>query len=129
MKKLVKDWLSLAEKDLKAAQIIVERDDDLTNVVCFHCQQCLEKLLKASLIANNEDVPRTHNLLKLYGMAREKLKIAFDMTMLEMINDIYTDARYPSDLGLLPDGLPSKEKARQFCDFTKDIYLKIKESL
>jgi HEPN domain-containing protein len=49
MKKLVNDWITLAEKDIKAATIIID-DSDLTNVVAFHCQQAIEKYFKALIL-------------------------------------------------------------------------------
>ena len=38
-------WLELAEKDLKAARVLAS-DDFLANVVLFHAQQCVQKVLK-----------------------------------------------------------------------------------
>ncbi|MBI4848150.1 MAG: HEPN domain-containing protein [Nitrospirae bacterium] len=29
--------------------------------MCFHCQQCIEKYLKAFLIYNESEPPRTHD--------------------------------------------------------------------
>ena len=34
-----------------------------------------------------------------------------DKTLLEQVNEIYTDTRYPSDVGLVPTGRPSIELA------------------
>jgi HEPN domain-containing protein len=44
MKKLVNDWIVLAEKDIKAASLIIN-EECLTNIVAFHCQQAIEKYL------------------------------------------------------------------------------------
>jgi HEPN domain-containing protein len=46
MKKLVNDWIVLAEKDVKVASIIIE-EKYLANIVAFHCQQAIEKYFKA----------------------------------------------------------------------------------
>jgi hypothetical protein len=42
MKKLVNDWIILAEKDVKAASVIIN-EEYLTNIVACHCQQAIEK--------------------------------------------------------------------------------------
>ena len=42
----------LADKDIKAAKKLVN-DDYLANIVLFHCQQCIEKSLKAILEESN----------------------------------------------------------------------------
>jgi HEPN domain-containing protein len=55
MKKQVEDWVLLADNDLYAAEIIIKDDHPLTNIIAFHCQQAIEKYLKAYLIEN--DVP------------------------------------------------------------------------
>jgi len=45
----VKEWLLLAEGDLKIAKDELNTPDPFTNAICFHCQQCVEKYLKAYL--------------------------------------------------------------------------------
>jgi hypothetical protein len=37
--------------------------------------------------------------------------------------------RYPGELGLLPDGMPSDEQAHGFLEFAKEIGTKIKTEL
>ena len=46
----IKEWISKAEKDIKTVEIMKEVED-ITEIVCFHCQQAVEKYLKALLIA------------------------------------------------------------------------------
>jgi len=46
MKQTTNDWFIAAEDDLFAAKKLAT-EDRLTNVVSFHCQQCLEKCFKA----------------------------------------------------------------------------------
>ena len=46
--------------------------------------------------------------------------------ILQPLDSLYIDARYPGDLGLLPDGKPSREDAKSFYKFAKDILNKIK---
>ena len=44
----VADWVDKAEDDWKAAvDLDRRRRDPLPDPVCFHCQQCAEKYLKA----------------------------------------------------------------------------------
>lgn len=57
----IRDWIEKANKDIKAVEKL--RDDkDITEIVCFHCQQAVEKYLKALLIYKNQDIPKTHNI-------------------------------------------------------------------
>lgn len=60
-----------AEHDLHAATILVS-EHDLVDVVCFHCQQAVEKMLKAALLASGVEPPRAHDL----GFLLETLETA-----------------------------------------------------
>ena len=125
MKKLAEEWLKYAYKDLSAIEKILE-DDNLTNITAFHAQQCIEKSFKALILLKTAEIPKIHNLLKLYGTVRNYIKLSFKMRILELINETYTDTRYPSELGLLPDGMPSLKMVKQFYETSKQIYNQIK---
>lgn len=56
-------WLKLAELDWIAVSHLIGVGTD--NAVCFHVQQCIEKLLKGDLILNGMRPPRTHDLIEL----------------------------------------------------------------
>ena len=47
MKKLTREWIRKAEADHHAAVKLHRGSDPLHDIVCFHCQQCAEKYLKA----------------------------------------------------------------------------------
>ena len=91
------------KKDLLVVEKILD-DENLTNIIAFHSQQCIEKAFKSILIFYTGEIPRIHNLLKLYGMISEYEKIDVNLQSLKRINETYIDSRYPSDLGLLPNG-------------------------
>jgi HEPN domain-containing protein len=128
MKKLVKDWLTVAERDLLAARKLLDTDS-LTNVVTFHCHQSIEKAFKTMLLAKGGEVPRIHNLITLWGLLKGVVSFQIDLPLLEAINEAYIDTRYPSDIGLLPNGVPSKAKAMQFADFAGDVLRKISKEI
>jgi len=65
----VNEWVVKAETDYKAAlDLARRRKDPLPDSVCFHCQQCAEKYLKAFLIARHIPFPKTHDLILLNDM-------------------------------------------------------------
>ena len=68
---MVQQFIEKAEHDLRAADLLA-REDALANVVCFHCQQAVEKMLKAALLASGAEPPRTHDL----GFLLETLETA-----------------------------------------------------
>jgi HEPN domain-containing protein len=128
MKKLVDDWIVLAEKDIKTASIIIN-EEYLTNIVAFHCQQAIEKYFKAYILEHDKPLLKVHDLPKLYGIVKGIKDFEIDEDLLSIINETYIEDRYPGELGLLPDGMPSKRQARDFFEFTKDIEEKIKNEL
>jgi len=121
MKKQVDDWMLLADRDLRAAEIILKDEYALTNIVAFHCQQAIEKYLKAFLIGRNAPLMKTHDLIKLNGMVNEIENLGIDEGKLVIVNEVYIEARYPGELGLMPDGMPSDEQAGEFIDFAKEV--------
>ena len=43
-------WFEYAENDLEAVSILSEQLRPKYEIVCYHCQQCAEKMLKAILL-------------------------------------------------------------------------------
>lgn len=129
MKKITAECLDLAFSDLENIRLTMHAEY-LTHLVAFHAQQAIEKTFKSILEKVKNDVPKIHNLNKLYSLILEiKPQLIIDLERLEKINEIYTDSRYPRDLGLLPDGKPSTEEAREFYNFALDIYEQVKNLL
>ena len=129
MKKQVEAWIGFAEKDMLTISEIIE-NQNLTNIVAFHCQQAIEKYFKAFLLENNKPLTRIHNLLALYGVIKEIIDLNIDEDLLSTVNDIYLESRYPGDIGLLDDGsMPTIEQANHFFIFAKEIETKIKNEL
>lgn len=128
MKFLTREWLNAAELDLKSA-IQLLNDESLTSVVTFHCQQAIEKAFKAVLVENNNEPQRIHDLLRLYNLVIKFIDPFDDIVPLKSINAAYIDSRYPGDLGLLPDGMPSLKEAATFIEFTEMVYSTIKVTL
>jgi len=118
-----KHWIDFADRDLEAAKSLLE-NEYLSNVVLFHCQQCIEKCLKAILEENNIEVPKIHSVVRLFGIISEniELELNIDESTLNLVDDIYIDTRYPSGIGLLPSGLPSKDEAVEVLNIAQKIY-------
>ena len=128
MRRPVEAWLDRARIDLKSAQKLA-RHADLTPSTAFHCQQCIEKCFKA-LIENREmPVPRTHNLPHLLALAAGSDALTLDEVLLNQVNEVYVDSRYPGDTGLVPEGRPSLQKARAFLSFAEEVYRKAQNLL
>ena len=55
-------WLAKAANDYLAIQNNINAADVPWDVVCFHAQQCAEKILKAYLVLDGRSPQRTHDL-------------------------------------------------------------------
>jgi HEPN domain-containing protein len=122
MKKQAEDWILMADKDLFAAEIILkETNFPLTNIVAYHCQQAIEKYLKAFLIEKDVPLIKTHDLIKLNGMIKEIKDTGIDEARLIIINEAYIESRYPGELGLMPDGMPANEQAKEFLEYASEV--------
>ena len=68
-------WMRKAENDLLAADNNLASRHIPCDVVCFHCQQAAEKLLKGLLLSLGAQPLRTHDLLALLEEARRLTSI------------------------------------------------------
>lgn len=60
--KLVELWIQKAEHDLGTAILIFNNIPEYYDTLGFHCQQAVEKFLKAYLTKNNIEFKPRHNL-------------------------------------------------------------------
>ncbi|OQY54844.1 MAG: hypothetical protein B6245_20690 [Desulfobacteraceae bacterium 4572_88] len=122
MKKITREWLDRANDDLYVIEEIID-NADLTNMSAFHAQQAVEKILKAVIEEYEIAFVRTHKLEFLLEKVRGQIPFAdVDITYVRRLDEVYTQARYPSDLGLLPYGKPTTGDAVKFYAFAKNLY-------
>ena len=63
------EWVAKAEEDYAGAVALKRsRKSPLSNLVCFHAQQCAEKYLKAFLISRQATFPKIHDLVNLLDL-------------------------------------------------------------
>jgi HEPN domain-containing protein len=128
MKTTTLQWLDFAKADLLTCESTIN-NVLLTNIVVFHAQQTVEKCFKAIFEENGLSLPRIHDLTRLYSKITDEISFEINLTLLQKLDTVYTTSRYPSDLGIMPDGKPAKELAEQLYEFAKYIYDKTLEML
>lgn len=97
----IKQWLIKANEDLLVISKLTEYEVIATSSVCFHCQQAVEKFLKAFLIANGVEIKKTHNIEYLLSECADFDGDFSDIDPKEL-SDFGVDARYPGDM-FIPD--------------------------
>ena len=67
--------IDLAWEDARTVELLLSSPDpsSMANTICFHCQQCAEKQLKAALHVMGEPAPRTHDVHALLGFAARSI--------------------------------------------------------
>ena len=111
MNETVDRWLSFAQEDLKAAEILLE--ESIYSQSCFHAQQCVEKALKALVIHHQGHMPpRIHMTVDLLSLLPSEWFADMEIDSLGKLNDYYITTRYPDVLpGDLPEALPERIEA------------------
>jgi HEPN domain-containing protein len=128
MKRQSKHWLDSSEDDLILIGEIIG-NEHLTHMAAFHAQQAIEKSIKAILEEKESHVPKIHNIITLKGNVEKYIELDLDQDIFDQLNEVYIDSRYPTDLGLLPDGKPSREMAEKFFGMATEIHNAIKAYL
>jgi len=95
---LVRQWKKKAQSDWTTVEILLAHEQCPAEAVCFHCQQYVEKLLKALLSRHSIEAPRTHDLRRLIQLAEP---LAPGLSQLSDASDKLTvhgvETRYPGD--------------------------------
>ncbi|MDD2567743.1 MAG: HEPN domain-containing protein [Thiovulaceae bacterium] len=123
MRVFTKEWLRAAHDDLLTIEELLD-NPNLTHILAFHAQQCVEKLFKAILEEHEIDTPKIHKLLKLQNILPVKLA-DIDKDILNILDELYIESRYPGEMGLLPHGKPSTGDAKEFYAFAISTFNKV----
>lgn len=96
--KAVRQWLEKAESDWRTVNILLASENKPTDVVCFHCQQSVEKLLKALLTQNDIEAPRTHDIRRLVQLSQTYIPELAELTdVADKLTVHGVETRYPGD--------------------------------
>ena len=128
MKDVVRNWLLNAREDIVVIEAIM--DNDLAvGAASFHAQQCAEKCFKAVLEAHRLPVPRIHNLNTLLEKVSSIREFECDISIVDKLNTLYIDSRYPGAFGTLPNGRPSLTDVKEFYEFARQLFEDISQML
>ena len=95
------EWLEMAEMDLGAAEYLLGMRPIPIEIICYHCEQAAEKLLKGALIYLQIDPPKTHDLIQLCKLcsASDERFSQLSEACIEL-TPYGVQVRYPSNLEL-----------------------------
>lgn len=91
-----REWLQKAKSDLVSARILVKHGPPVLDTACFHCQQAVEKLLKAFLVWKAMPFEKVHSLTYLLDRCQgEEPGFASVRERAEALAPYAVEARYP----------------------------------
>ena len=123
MSALTKEWIKAANDDILIIEQIISIEH-LTHMVAFHSQQAIEKVLKSLIEEFEIDIPKIHKLTKLNKILENKISID-NKEILVRLDELYIDSRYPGEMGLLPNGKPTVDDAKEFYNFALETFKKV----
>lgn len=101
-KNLVDKWCAFAEMDyLTAVHLSEHMYPKPREIICYHCQQAVEKMLKALLLANGDEILRTHDLALLAENMQNYMEVSERiLEICENLTPYGVRFRYPHELYL-----------------------------
>src|SRR5258708_1970918 len=127
LESLLRQWIEKADADLEAARELASNaasSAGLRHIVGFHCQQCVEKYLKALLTYYQVEFPKTHQIRRLLILVSGvNPEAAEALSTTEWLGPFGVDLRYPGDAAemLAGDEIKAIETAR----LTKEVVVRI----
>lgn len=91
-------WLRMALRERDAADVM--RNGRFHDLAAYHLHQAIEKMLKALLLNESLEPPRTHDLVKLHGILSDVLHVQDRQnkqvsSLLKKVSIFHVMARYP----------------------------------
>jgi len=118
-------WLRNAHEDIAVAELLVDQDH-CRNACAFHCQQCIEKALKAYLLLTEGNLTDGHNLTWLCKRAlRYDHEFRKWLDESALLGRYYVETRYPADIPLRI----SRERIAEIYGMAQDMYAFICEQV
>lgn len=127
MNQVIEGWLASASDDLFLISRILE-DERLSHLAAFHAQQAIEKCLKAIMEYRGQPVPKVHSLTRLFELCCIQLEES-ESDLVNGLEGLYLDARYPGPYGLLPEGKPTISEVAVFHRFALSLFQRSKAIL
>jgi len=107
-REIIKLWHIKANNDLKICEQSFKTDEIITDVICFHCQQAVEKYLKSYLIYVEEEISKTHNIAILVTRCSNYDSDFSTLSEMAFLTEYAVQSRYPDDF-YIPDIDEAKE--------------------
>ncbi len=111
-------WLAKVATDLRAATVDLNAEPPILSDAVFHCQQTVEKTLKAFLAWHDRPFRKTHNLVELGGQCAEiDSSLEPLLRRAAPLTEYASEYRYPGELEE-----PTSEEAEQTLSIAREVH-------
>lgn len=116
-----KEWLSFAKKNLDTANLLFSVNH-YEDIIGIEIQQSIEKTIKSINAYFGIKIPKEHDLVKLYFVIEDNIKLNDEeIVLLKIATNYYKEERYPN-----PNySLPPKDEIKQVLSFAQTLFFKI----
>ena len=104
---MVQQWIEFADKDLALAMHTAKTMHPVPfEIVCFHCQQFVEKYLKGFLVSKGQEPPYIHDLVKLTALCEaENPELGQIKQKCIILTQYGVQPRYPSGMQIIEEDM------------------------
>ena len=123
-KELVAEWFKFASNDVDTVLLLKEMRPQHREIICYHCEQAVEKYLKGFLVSKNQMPPKTHDLTQLCNLC-----LKYDNNFSSLLSNCnYLTAfsvqpRYPKEMEITDVNV---EKAIRYALEARDFKIMVK---
>lgn len=113
----VQQWIDKALNDNRAIEILNRDDEPPIDAICFHCQQYIEKLIKAIITKLGQEIPKTHDIRKLAEMVDNDIpELTEQIDLADRLTIYGVETRYPARFIVI-----TREKANQAIKIAEEV--------
>lgn len=95
---VIRRWVIKAENDFRVADLLSRLGrDELTDAVCFHAQQSVEKYLKARLVFADVHFRKVHDIRKLVELLPNAARPPISASEQGLLSSYAVELRYPGE--------------------------------
>ena len=100
-KELVVEWLKHADDNIDTALLLKEMRPQHYEIICYHCEQAVEKYLKGFLVFKGKMPPKTHDLNNLCTLCSEQDNSFQNLQpQCSYLTPFAVQPKYPNDLDI-----------------------------
>jgi HEPN domain-containing protein len=98
-RELIQSWITKADHDLGTAKVVHLHMPEYRDTICFHCQQAIEKYIKAYLIFLETKFQPVHDLVYLLDLLPPECALEEQYyEMAEAVENFAVKVRYPDGI-------------------------------